>query len=109
MNPGSSQQNPTPLEVSANDALAGRNGKQDIFSFTWNWGENTLIKDFNPEEDIVDLRQFWLEDSTQFEIANNANGNAVISVPSNNQTITLQGIYQDQLTLDHIQLLRRFR
>ena len=100
MNQGKFEQKSITLGVSADDALVGGNGKQDIFSFTWDWGKNTLIKNFNPEQDIVDLRQFWFEDSSKFQIANDANGNTVISIPSNNQTITLQGISQDQVTLD---------
>ena len=78
------------------------NGKKDTFSFTWNWGQNILIANFNPIEDVIDLRNFWI-DYTQFDIREDANGNTIIDLKAlNNQTITLQGVSLLQLRPENI-------
>ena len=82
-----------------NNELTAQNGKQDLFQFTWNWGNQTIIRNFKAAEDIIDLRKFWFEASSEFEISNNSSGDAVITIPGNNQTITVQGVSKDQLKL----------
>ena len=79
--------------------LVGQTGQQDIFSFTWNWGSNDIIENFNPNEDIIDLESFWFSNSDEFTVTDNSNGDAVIAIPSNNQTITVQGVSSSDLTL----------
>ena len=80
----------------------GVNGQKDSFSFTWNWGKNSVIANFNSAEDTVDLKSFWT-DYTQLDIYEDTNGNTVIDLKAlNNQTITLQGVALSQLTPENI-------
>lgn len=94
-------QPPAVLDVvnhNMNDStLVGRDNVQDVFNFTWGWGNNKVITGFNPAEDNVDLKQFWTT-SDHVDIHNNAQGNAVIDLTAlNNQTITLLGVSADHL------------
>ncbi|MDJ0717271.1 MAG: glycosyl hydrolase family 18 protein [Prochloraceae cyanobacterium] len=80
----------------------GVNGQKDVFSFTWNWGKNNVIANFDPQQDAIDLKNFWT-DYSQFNISDDPNGNAVIDLKSlNNQTITLKGVSTSQLNPENI-------
>ncbi|MBS0519092.1 MAG: fibronectin type III domain-containing protein [Proteobacteria bacterium] len=66
-------------------------------AITWAWGTNTLIS-FNPTTDTLDFG--WFQ-GTQFTVSE-VNGSVVISIPSNNQTYTLEGITLSELQLSNI-------
>ncbi|MDJ0651033.1 MAG: Calx-beta domain-containing protein, partial [Xenococcaceae cyanobacterium MO_188.B19] len=95
---------PDPVIPSSGNALEGTDGVQDVFGFTWNWGTDSVIKNFNVTEDIIDLKKFWLPDSKQVKIFDDSQGNTVIDLKEvNNQTITLQGVSKSQLTANNFQ------
>lgn len=64
---------------------------------TWNWGTNTNI-DFNAATDILDFGWFQADQFTISEV----NGTAVIAIPSNHQTYTLQHTTLSDLHLSNI-------
>lgn len=69
----------------------------DVYSYTWNWGANEVINQFDPTADQLDLHNFWTNFS-EMEIYNNTEGNAVIDLTNlNNQTITLLGVDANDL------------
>ncbi|MDA7967239.1 hypothetical protein, partial [Ruegeria sp.] len=55
---------------------------------TWAWGSNTVVNDFTPATDTIFID--WIR-ADALEISE-VDGSVVIAVPSNNQTITLQGV-----------------
>ena len=79
------------------DSVSGSDGVANSFSFSWDWGKETLIENFDPAEDSVDLRQFWFANDDGYSLGNDSNGNAVIDIFSNNQTIVLDGVSESQL------------
>lgn len=80
--------------------LTGSDNAKDVYSFTWSWGSNKTITNFNPNQDVVDLKQFWTTPD-KVSIHNDAHGNAVIDLTAlNNQTITLTGVSADHLHTD---------
>ncbi|MDJ0902908.1 MAG: hypothetical protein QNJ55_29320, partial [Xenococcus sp. MO_188.B8] len=95
---------PDPVIPTSGESLVGTDGVQDVFGFTWNWGNNSVIKNFNAREDIIDLKKFWLPDSKQVSIYDDRQGNAIINLKEvNNQTITLQGVSKSELTASNFQ------
>ena len=79
---------------------AGSNGQN--FSYTWNWGANTVINNFDVTKDVINLQSFWTNYDA-ITIHDNAQGNAVIDLSGiNNQTITLQGISSANLSANNI-------
>lgn len=66
----------------------------------WEWGSNKILH-FNPSVDKLDFGWFQAD---QFNIAEN-NGSVVISIPTNNQTITLSGTTLSQLSMANISAL----
>jgi len=77
-------------------------GQKDTFSFTWDWGKNPVITNFNPAEDVIDLQNFWLNYS-EFNIYEDASGNTIIDLQAiNNETLTIQGVSLSQLTAENI-------
>lgn len=63
----------------------------------WNWGTNTSL-DFDPATDVLDFGWFA---ATHFEIIE-VDGSVVISIPSNNQTYTLDGVGLSDLSMTNI-------
>ena len=95
---------PDPVIPNSGESLVGTDGVEDVFGFTWNWGKNSVIKDFDATEDTVDLKKFWLPDSKQVKIFDDNQGNAVIDLREvNNQTITLEGVSKSKLTANNFQ------
>ncbi|MDJ0742637.1 MAG: hypothetical protein QNJ32_04645 [Xenococcaceae cyanobacterium MO_167.B27] len=95
---------PDPVIPNSGESLVGTDGVQDVFGFTWNWGENSVIKNFNSTEDTIDLKKFWLPDSQQVTIYDDSQGNAVIDLREvNNQTITLEGVSKSELRASNFQ------
>ncbi len=60
---------------------------------TWNWGNNTVIDDFDPNTDSIFIDKVGPDHITITEL----NGDLVFSIPSNQQTITLSGIQLENL------------
>ena len=85
------------------DLYRGTDGQQDVFDFTWNWGKQAVIENFNPSEDVISLKGFGT-DYSSFDIRNDANGTAVIIdlTNLNKETITLQGVSIAQLSSSNI-------
>ncbi len=80
----------------------GVDGKKDIFSFTWNWGSQNVIDNFNPSEDSINLKNFWTN-YNNFKLYDDIQGNAVIDLKQlNNQTITLRGVSISELSPNNI-------
>ncbi len=72
------------------------------FSYTWNWGSNSVINNFDVSKDVINLQSFWTNYDA-ITIHNNAQGNAVIDLTGiNNQTITLQGVSSANLSASNI-------
>ena len=83
-------------------SYVGVNGQKDTFSFTWDWGTNPVITNFNPAEDVIDLKNFWL-DYSQFNIYEDSNGDTIVDLKAiNNQVLTIQGVALSQLTRANI-------
>lgn len=87
---------------SNNDAPEATPGGDGLtYSFTWNWGSHPVISDFDTNLNKIDLSSFWTSYS-EFAIADNANGDAVIDLTNlNNQTITLENVSALELTQDN--------
>ncbi|SJZ38783.1 Glycosyl hydrolases family 18 [Enhydrobacter aerosaccus] len=66
-------------------------------AITWAWGTNTQLN-FNPATDTLNFG--WFQGG-QFTVAE-VNGSVVISIPSNNQTYTLENVTLSQLHLSNI-------
>lgn len=90
-----------PVDPLTGDTFEGTDGVRDTFDFTWNWGKNSVIKNFNPTEDVINLKNFWT-DYSQFEIIQLGSDTVIDLGKLNNQTITLEGILPDRLTPDNI-------
>ncbi|MDF1756960.1 MAG: hypothetical protein P1U74_01490 [Legionellaceae bacterium] len=70
----------------------------DSFSYNWNWGARDIVNDFNPNDDFIDLTNFW-SSFDQIDAYDNVDGNAVIDLTDlNNQTITLNGVSVAELS-----------
>ena len=98
--------NPDPVlsPVTGNgDLYKGTDGQPDVFKFTWDWGKQAVIENFNVSEDAIDLKSFWT-DYSRFDIYDDANGDALIDLTElNNRTITLKGVSSSELTAGNIQ------
>ncbi|MDF1646256.1 MAG: hypothetical protein P1U61_04635 [Legionellaceae bacterium] len=71
------------------------------YSYTWNWGANEVISNFDAQQDTLNLQSFWA-DYDEFEIYDDLSGDAVIDLSAlNNQTITLQGVSSAALSADN--------
>ena len=92
---------PDPVIPNSGESLVGTDGVQDIFSFTWNWGNESLISNFNPSEDTIDLKNFWT-DYNNFTIVEDGNNTIIDLSAINNQKIILQGVSASQLSSDNI-------
>lgn len=77
---------------------AGAGGE---YAYTWNWGANEVINNFDLSQDVVNLQSFWTS-FDEIDISNNSDGDAVIDLSAiNNQTITMVGISSSSLTADN--------
>lgn len=70
-------------------------------AITWAWGSNTVVTDFDPATDTVFVDWFKAGEIDVFE----SDGSVVFSVPSNNQTTTLQGVSLAALTAANFTIL----
>lgn len=61
---------------------------------TWDWGANEVVTDFDPSTDTIYVDWFAAD---QIDVSG-SNGNVVFSIPSNNQTLTLQGVTLAELS-----------
>ncbi len=92
----------SPPPVVDDDTPPVDNGSNDVFTFTWNWGAQSVIEDFDAANDAVDLKSFWTS-RDQVPIYDNAEGNAVIDLGNlNNQTITIEGVSAHDLSDNNV-------
>ncbi|MCH9756906.1 MAG: hypothetical protein K0U37_06935 [Gammaproteobacteria bacterium] len=79
----------------------GANTDGHEYSYTWNWGANEVVDNFDVQQDALNLKSFWAS-YDEFEISDNVNGDAVIDLSAlNSQTITLQGVSSATLSADN--------
>ena len=86
--PGSPDQDEGPLSG---------NGVPDIFAIGWSYGQHNVLA-FDPELDILDFG--WVS-ADAFELSE-VDGSVVISLTSNNQSYTLQGVSAAELSMANI-------
>ncbi|MEP4194306.1 MAG: hypothetical protein ABJL99_01575 [Aliishimia sp.] len=67
----------------------------------WAWGKNTVVRDFDPSSDTILIRWFT---SKQLEVTETNEG-VVFAIPSNNQSLTLEGVQLADLDLSRITAL----
>ncbi|MTH97645.1 hypothetical protein [Roseibium sp. RKSG952] len=79
-------------------AVSETNNASQNISVDYNWGNNQEISDFDPETDTITFGWFNSGDVYLSE----SSGNVVISLPNNNQTITLLGISLSELSEDNL-------
>ncbi len=90
----------TTLPDAGSEVTLSEQGQAHIF--TWLWGSESIVNDFNVEQDTIDLQSFWTSYDS-FTIYNNAFGDAVIDLMElNNQTIILSGVSVEELTANNI-------
>lgn len=70
-----------------------------ITNVAWAWGSHTVLG-FNPETDKLDFG--WNFQAGQFGLSE-VNGSTVLSIPSNNQSITLSGVTLSELSVQNFQ------
>jgi hypothetical protein len=82
------------------DTVAGGNGTAGVTADTadvvvdWAWGTNNVVTDFDPSSDSIYVGWF---NSGHIDVTESG-GNVVFSIPSNNQSITLQGVTLAELS-----------
>ena len=71
-----------------------------LYTFNWNYGADTVIDDFNPEVGVINLTAFN-RGYDDVDISNNEQGDAVVNLGFDSQTITLQGVGASEVTEDN--------
>ena len=81
-----------------NDAVLDQAVK--LYTFNWNYGADNVIDDFNSDVGVINLTAFnrGYEDVT---ISSNENGDAVVNLGFDSQTITLQGVAASDVSGDN--------
>jgi hypothetical protein len=77
-----------------NNGSAGVGADTADVVIDWAWGTNEVVTDFDAASDTIYVGWFT---SGQIEVSE-SNGSVVFSIPSNNQTLTLQGVSLLQLS-----------
>ncbi|MCX8980956.1 chitinase [Citrobacter portucalensis] len=88
----------SPTQELVNAAVA--TGPNHVQNIDWNWGANTHVA-FNPATDTLNFN--WMQEG-QFNVSE-TNGSVVISIPSNDQSYTLDGVTLSQLSMANINAL----
>ena len=91
----------TPATPTAPDAGGNIDADTATHVLDWAWGQNTVDSDFDPETDTILIRWFNAE---QLEVTETDAG-VVFAIPSNNQTLTLEGVELADLDLARITAL----
>lgn len=68
-----------------------------VTNIEWHWGVNEVI-DFNPKTDALNFGWMSADSFTVSEV----NGSVVISIPTNDQSYTLDGVTLNDLTMINI-------
>jgi hypothetical protein len=89
----------TPTDVTEEAPVAGSG---QTVTITWNWGANAVIQAFNPATDVLNFG--WMQPGN-LNVTENANGDLVIEIPSNNQSYVFEGISLSDLSMDNIEAL----
>ena len=69
---------------------------------TWNWGANTFVDDFDPDADTIFIDWFSEGEVTFTE----ENGDLIIAIPGNLQTIVLAGVALSDLSPSNFTVMR---
>jgi len=77
-----------------NNGSAGVGADTADVVIDWAWGTNEVVTDFDAATDTIYVGWFT---SGQIEVSE-SNGSVVFSIPSNNQTLTLQGVSLSDLS-----------
>jgi len=86
--------NPTPTPTPTPDG-------GHVYSYTWSWGNEAKISNFDLAHDKIDLGSFWTNYSA-FSIHDNDQGDAVIDLKLlNNQTIVIENVSAAELKATH--------
>lgn len=88
------------IGVSGNYNDAVQTDPMKIYSFNWNYGQENVVDDFDPETGVIDLTAFQ-RGYHDVDIGNDVDGNAVIDLSFDNQTITLNGVDANQIDQDN--------
>ncbi|MEM6440003.1 MAG: 1,4-beta-glucanase, partial [Pseudomonadota bacterium] len=84
-----------PIDPPADETPGGTAGPSSVdVLIDWSWGSQVDIHDFNPQTDV--FRIAWIG-AANLSVYENAAGDAVFAVPSNQQTTTLIGVGLDDL------------
>lgn len=75
-------------------------GVSNVQNIDWSWGANTHVS-FNP---VTDKLNFGWMQAGQFTVSED-NGSVVISIPTNNQSYTLDGVSLSELSMANIDSL----
>ena len=75
----------------------GDGGERHMFDFTWKWGANEIVSDFNPVNDAINLKDFWYS-YKDFKITTNEKGDVVINLYQDEHSITLENVKLSQFS-----------
>ncbi len=93
--------------LTGDEGLGSNRGSANVDADTadvvisWTWGQDELVTDFDPDSSTIWVDWLTADDLEIYE----ENGSAVIAVPLNNQTTTLQGVSLDDLTLANFTIM----
>ncbi|MTH96602.1 glycoside hydrolase family 18 protein, partial [Roseibium sp. RKSG952] len=86
---------------SGSEGSAGVDADSATVTIDWNWGTHQTVTDFDPSSDTVYIGWFT---SDHIDVTETAAG-VVFSIPSNDQSVTLQGISLDDLSAGNFTIL----
>jgi len=86
--------------IAGNYSDAVQSQPMKLYSFSWNYGKNTVINGFDPDVGVLDLNAFN-HHMSDVKIADNAHGDAVVNLAFDNQNITLTGVHANELQADN--------
>ena len=84
--------------VTGGNYQSALDGDAKFYSFKWDYGVKTVIKDFNTHIGVIDLQTFSGKQFSDLKIKADAHGDASINLGFNSQLITLVGIKPGELT-----------
>jgi hypothetical protein len=82
------------LVGSSDTLLQARGDQAELFRLGYAWGRQLTIEGFNPNQDRLDLRNFWGE-GQQARVLGSAEG-VRVELPFNQQAVLLPGVTLEQ-------------
>ncbi|ETO93480.1 cellulase family glycosylhydrolase [Legionella oakridgensis] len=71
-----------------------------FYDYNWSYGTNSSIDNFDPDIGVINLLAFN-QSYDKVQVSDNANGDAVVNLPFDHQTITLIGVSSDDISSDN--------